>query len=101
MPIESTRLILPLVAILFPRQTNFEHLFPAFFVVWNAKHPAWLRRLFCASAVLTSGFSRLTVGVTGLALARQVSTMTWAGVLLLVAVFAAGDYKARADKSKG
>ena len=53
-----------------------------------------------ASAVLTSGFSRLTVGVTGLALARQVSTMTWAGVLLLVAVFAAGDYKARAGKSK-
>jgi Glycosyltransferase family 87 len=76
-------------------------LFPAFFVVWNARDPAWLRPAFYAGAVLTSGFSRLTVGVTGLALARQVSTMTWAGILLLAALFAAGDHKARADKSKG
>jgi hypothetical protein len=76
-------------------------LFPAFFVVWNAKDPAWLRPAFYASAVLTSGFSRLTVGVTGLALARQVSTMTWAGILLLAALFAAGDRSARAEKGKG
>src|SRR4029450_3594645 len=67
-------------------------LFPAFFVGWNARDPAWLRPAFYAGAVLTSGFSRLTVGVTGLALARQVSTMTWAGILLLAALFAAGDH---------
>jgi hypothetical protein len=39
------------------------------------------------------------VGATGLTLARQVSTMTWAGLLLLVALSAAGDRNAGADKS--
>ena len=104
-PLASFSLAASLIVAVLVAPIAWDHywtlLFPAFFVVWNAKHPAWLRPAFCASAVLTSGFSRLTVGVTGLALARQVSTMTWAGVLLLVAVFAAGDYKARAGKSKG
>jgi alpha-1,2-mannosyltransferase len=61
-------------------------LFPAFFIVWNAKGPAWIRPAFYAAGVLTSGFTRLTVGAAGLALAREVSTLTWAAILLLVAI---------------
>lgn len=66
-------------------------LFPAFFVVWNARRPTWIRPAFYVAAVMTSGFTRLTVGAAGLTLARELSTLTCAGVLLLVALLAAID----------
>jgi alpha-1,2-mannosyltransferase len=102
-PVASVSLAASLIVAVLVAPIAWDHywtlLFPAFFVVWNVKDPAWLRPAFYASAVLTSGFSRLTVGATGLTLARQVSTMTWAGLLLLVALSAAGDRNAGADKS--
>jgi alpha-1,2-mannosyltransferase len=98
-PLTSFGLAASLIVAILVAPIAWDHywtlLFPAFFVVWNAKDPAWLRRAFYAAAVLTSGFSRLTVGVAGLTLARQVSTMTWAGLLVLVALFVAGDHIVR------
>ena len=61
-------------------------LFPAFFILYNTQAqmpPARTRRaIFWVSAVLTSGLSRLTVGVTGFGLARMASVST-VGALLL------------------
>lgn len=65
-------------------------LFPAFFVSWNVPGPALARPVFWAGAIGTSGFSRATVGVRGLRLAREVSTFTWAALLLLALVLVVG-----------
>jgi hypothetical protein len=61
-------------------------MFPAFlFLALARDRGRWARWVFWAALILTSGFSRATVGVHGLSIARTLSVFTWAGLGLLAA----------------
>lgn len=61
-------------------------MFPAFlFLALSWEGVPWTRWVFWAALILTSGFSRATVGVHGLTVARTLSVFTWSGILLLAA----------------
>jgi hypothetical protein len=63
-------------------------MFPAFAVLHASANRRSTRIAFWASAILTSAFSRATVGASGLALARGLSAWTVAGLVLFVALLA-------------
>jgi alpha-1,2-mannosyltransferase len=75
-------------------------MFPAFLLLTLARegHP-WTRWVFWPALILTSGFSRATVGVHGLSVARALSVFTWAGLLLLAATLILQDSLARRVRS--
>jgi alpha-1,2-mannosyltransferase len=59
-------------------------MFPAFlFLALSWEGVPWTRGVFWTALILTSGFSRATVGVHGLTVARSLSVFTWSGILLL------------------
>jgi alpha-1,2-mannosyltransferase len=61
-------------------------MFPAFlFLALSRDRAAWVPWVFWVAAILTSGFSRATVGVQGLSVARTLSVVTWGGLVLLAA----------------
>ncbi len=59
-------------------------MFPAFlFLALSWEVGPWTRWAFWTALILTSGFSRATVGVHGLSIARTLSVFTWSGIILL------------------
>lgn len=74
-------------------------MFPAFFFLaasWD--RAPWTRWVFWAALILTSGFSRATVGVHGLSIARTLSVFTWSGILLLSATLLLQERLTRAPR---
>jgi hypothetical protein len=71
-------------------------MFPAFlFLALTRERARWIGWVFLTAGILTSGFSRATVGANGLAIARLLSVFTWAGLLLLAATLVLQDRLAR------